>query len=139
MTTGRLIPSSSFSGGFVVVNESWSEPSLFDTSGLIEVSEPSVTALHIFTYWVSEIKSSARRKPVFSEKRRKLIEKALATYGAEACFLAIDGCKASPWHMGENPQGVKYNDIELIFRNEKNIERFIERAEDRVIGFLEEN
>lgn len=95
--------------------------------------------MDVFTYWVSEIKSSARRKPVFSEKRRKLIEKALAAYGPEACFQAIDGCKASPWHMGENPQGVKYNDIELIFRNERNIERFIERAEDRVIGFLEES
>lgn len=93
----------------------------------------------IFLYWVQELRPTARRQPVLSEKRRKLIKKALDVYGSEACFSAIDGCKASPWHMGENPQGVKYNDIELIFRNERNIERFLELAENRVVGFLEEN
>ena len=117
---------------------SWEEPQLFgDTESCI--AESRVDASTIFTYWVNEIKPNARRKPVFSDKRRKLIEKALKTYGLEACLQAIDGCKASPWHMGENPQGVKYNDIELIFRNERNIERFVEKAEDRVIGFLEES
>lgn len=103
-----------------------------ETSSSVQVSE-------IFDYWISQIRPGSRRKPVLSEKRRKLIEKALRQYGADGCYLAIDGCKASEWHMGENPQGVKYNDIELIFRNERNIERFMERAEDRVVGFLEES
>jgi hypothetical protein len=43
--------------------------------------------------------------------------------------------------MGQNPQGKKYNDIELIFRNAQNIERFAGMGSDKRSGggFLEED
>lgn len=83
----------------------------------------------VFDHWVIELRSNQRGpQPVLSEPRRKLIKKALSDYGIDNCKLAIDGCKRSDWHMGENPSGKRYNDIELIFRNSRNIERFIDMA-----------
>jgi hypothetical protein len=37
---------------------------------------------------------------------------------------AISGCAMSDWHMGDNPRGKKYDDIELILRDSAHIERF---------------
>ena len=47
-------------------------------------------------------------------------------YGTQGCKDAISGTTHSPWHMGHNPQGKKYDDIELILRDEKHIEMFID-------------
>lgn len=33
--------------------------------------------------------------------------------------------------MGDNPQGKRYVDVELIFRNAANVEKFIELADKR--------
>jgi hypothetical protein len=60
------------------------------------------------------------------DKRRSKIEKAIGLYGIEACKDAISGATHSPWHMGHNPQGKKYDDIELILRDEKHIEMFLD-------------
>jgi hypothetical protein len=40
-------------------------------------------------------------------------------------MLAIDGCKASAWHMGENDRHKKFDSLGLIFRDAEQIEKFI--------------
>ena len=46
-------------------------------------------------------------------------------YTAEQMHDAFIGCARSSFHAGFNEQGKKYDDLELILRNEKNIDRFI--------------
>lgn len=41
---------------------------------------------------------------------------------------AVDGCRRSPWHMGQNPERKVYDDLEMICRDEVNVEKFIQFA-----------
>lgn len=43
---------------------------------------------------------------------------------------AIDGCAASPFHVGENEQGTRYDDLTLICRSGSKLESFAARAPD---------
>lgn len=44
---------------------------------------------------------------------------------------AIDGMAGSEFHSGSNDGGKRYDDLELCFRNIRNVERFIESARGR--------
>lgn len=96
--------------------------------------------LKVFGEWVRWCKSGRGPKPVLNEERIVIIGAAIADYGLQTCIDAVIGCSYSDWHMGQNPQGKKYNDIELIFRNAQNIEKFAGMGSDRRSGggFLDE-
>ena len=86
---------------------------------------PASLIQEIFDLWVSIHRNSGRgRSPVLSEKRSRLIAKGVVSHGAAACREAIQGCALSDWHMGKNPSGKKYDDIELILRDAQKIEKF---------------
>ena len=79
----------------------------------------------VFDYWLTTCRNTGRGlTPVLTDKRNKLIAKAISWYGEDGCRLAIDGCAKSPWHMGDNPSGKRYDSIELILRDAEHIERF---------------
>lgn len=60
------------------------------------------------------------------KKRGDVIREAVRMgYTAEQMHNAFIGCARSSFHAGFNEQGKKYDDLELILRNEKNIDRFI--------------
>jgi hypothetical protein len=103
------------------------------------VSTSKVTTgeiFEVFQHWVSLCRTSAKgRKPVLGDRRRTRIEKAIGMYGVEACKDAISGATHSPWHMGHNPQGKKYDDIELVLRDEKHIEMFLDIYDGVEEGF----
>ena len=46
----------------------------------------------------------------------------------EELCQAVDGCLASPHHQGQNANGQKYDDLELICRSPEHVERFIRIA-----------
>lgn len=96
--------------------------------------------MKVFGEWVRWCKSSRGPKPALTEERIVIIGAAIADYGLQTCIDAVIGCSYSDWHMGQNPQGKKYNDVELIFRNAQNIERFAGMGSDRRAagGFLDE-
>lgn len=81
------------------------------------------TARTVFDLWVA-LYRNARRPPVLDPKREKLIRKALETHGPDTVEAAVRGVACSEWHMGRNPQGKKYTDIELILRDAKHVEMF---------------
>src|SRR5262245_20858244 len=84
----------------------------------------NVTA--VFEYWKSQM---GHPKAQLSDDREKAITARLKNgYTLEDIKLAIDGCKASGFHQGENGQGRKYDDIELICRKGSKLEQFIEMA-----------
>jgi hypothetical protein len=77
----------------------------------------------VFAHW-----QAAMQKPraALDDKRRKVIRKALlAGYGVADLCKAIDGCKASPWHMGQNERGKAFNTLELILRDAEKIDSFM--------------
>ena len=58
-----------------------------------------------------------------------MIARRLVEYGEPEIIAAIDGCRRSPFHQGENDTGQRYVDLELILRSAAHIERFAELAE----------
>jgi hypothetical protein len=84
----------------------------------------------VFDHWVQVVKHrdgkrAPTRQPVLGPKRERAIRRALNLYGVQTCKDAIDGVLHSDFHMGNNSRGKIYDDIELILRNEIQIERFL--------------
>ena len=76
----------------------------------------------VFMYWQAVMDHSGAK---LDQKRKRIISRALKDYSVEDLRLAIDGCKASPWHRGGNPDGRVYDSLGLIFRDAEHIEQFI--------------
>ena len=91
-----------------------------------EPDAPPADAQEVFDYWKEQM---GKAKARFIPKRRTAIKARFKEgYTVEDCKLAIDGCKASSYHMGENTEGkdgagVVYDGFQLIFRA-GNVERF---------------
>ena len=80
----------------------------------------------VFLHWAGSFKKPRAR---LDEKREKKIGAAIRMgYAVEDLCAAIDGCKASRWHMGENDRRRQYINIELIFRDADHIDDFMDRA-----------
>lgn len=81
----------------------------------------------VFETWLAE---SGRdpTKTKLSEKRGRLIRKAVKDYPLEDVLAALRGWKNSPWHRGENPGKHVYNELELLLRDSEHIERFRDLA-----------
>lgn len=88
-----------------------------------EIAQSEV--LEIFNLWRETFHPARKNSVKLTEKRYARIAAAIATYGVRTCQLAIVGCSFSDWHMGQNPQGVRYTDIALIFRSHEHVERFV--------------
>ena len=67
----------------------------------------------LFEFW----RTTLGKKALLSEERRAILAWAILNYGMETCEMAIKGCSISDWHMGRNPNNVRYDSVELIFRN----------------------
>jgi hypothetical protein len=101
---------------------------LFDVDGIGD-PKPRVTegeVRDVFDYWV---RTHNARGAHLSKLRRRRIHDAIRDYGLAVCFAAVDGCRRSAWHMGDNPRGQRYNDVSLILRDAGHIERFSALAE----------
>jgi len=83
----------------------------------------------VFDHWVATCRTSGRGpKPVLTDKRAKVIARAIGWYGIGTCKAAIDGIVTSDFHMGHNRRGKRYDSIELILRDAEHIEGFAEMA-----------
>lgn len=77
----------------------------------------------LFEFW----RTTLGKKALLSDERRAIVAWAILNYGMETCEMAIKGCSLSDWHMGRNPNNVKYDSVELIFRNAEKVEGFVEK------------
>ena len=91
-----------------------------------KVRESAGDVAKVFAHWQTVM---AKPRASLDDKRRSLIRKALAHYSAADLCKAIDGCKASPFHMGINDRGTAYNALELIMRNAEKIDAFMAMAD----------
>ena len=80
----------------------------------------------IFDYWKVTMNKNNSAK-LTSARMTKIKARLNDGYTVDQIKEAISGCARSEFHMGKNDNGKKYNDIELICRDGKNIEQFSEK------------
>lgn len=86
-------------------------------------------AVAVFDHWRSVMNHPSAK---FDEKRAKTIREALKLgYTLDQLRQAIEGCKASAWHMGANKNSTVYDSIDLILRDAAHIDQFIALAAKR--------
>lgn len=82
-------------------------------------------AEEVFRHWQETME---RPQAIMTPKRQQLIQARLREgYTVERLKAAIDGCKRSPFHMGQNDRKRRFDSIELILRDAKHIEDFEEQ------------
>lgn len=91
---------------------------------------PMSDVLQVFDLWVDIFHPTGRSHVLLTAKRHQRIASAVEAYGVQMCLLAVKGCSMSDWHMGANPQGKKYTDLSLIFRDHDRVSKFIDLALD---------
>lgn len=79
----------------------------------------------VFNFWRDTFYSASKNHVKLTAKRHQRIASAIGAYGLDTCLMAISGCSLSDWHMGNNPNGVRYTDVALIFRSHEHVERFV--------------
>jgi len=80
--------------------------------------------IEIFEFWKITMQKPAAK--LTAARRTKIKARLSDGYPVQQILDAIVGCTRSTWHMGANPQRKKYNDLELICRDGRNIEQFSE-------------
>ncbi|MFT4059802.1 MAG: hypothetical protein QM652_09655 [Legionella sp.] len=89
----------------------------------------------LFEYWQ---KTMSHPRAKLDKKRQRTIDLALKLgYIVPELQKAIDGCKNTSFHMGQNDRNQVYDDITLILRDAEHIERFIATADKPVIDPLD--
>lgn len=86
--------------------------------------------LEVFNYWKEVMKKS--NSSILNAKRTKAITGRLKEgYTVEQIKMAIVGCSMTPHNMGQNNNGKKYDDLELICRDGVQVERFANNAQQQ--------
>jgi uncharacterized protein YdaU (DUF1376 family) len=88
--------------------------------------DAGVAVRAVFTYWQGVMGTQAHK---LEGKRERAIKGRLKDgYTIEDLCDAVDGCKSSPHHMGQNDRNTVYNDIELICRDGPHVDNFRNRV-----------
>lgn len=85
----------------------------------------------VFEHWVTGWRKhvGGTRAPVFDAKRKAKVGARLREgFSVEDLKRACDGMWVTPWNQGENPDGKKFNDLELVCRDAGKVERFMASA-----------
>jgi hypothetical protein len=81
----------------------------------------------VFEHWKTIMGHSRARLDM---ARARVIKARLKDgYTLEDLCLAIDGCGASSFHMGENDRNTTYDAITLILRDADHVDRFMQLGE----------
>lgn len=105
-------------GGHVLVNSP--EGSLGEET---KENTPSRKVHELFVYW--QVVMNHPQAKLNGERERKIRARLAEGYSLEQLKAAVEGCRASDWHMGGGPDGRVFDDIELICRNASKVEQFL--------------
>jgi hypothetical protein len=90
----------------------------------------------VYEHWLLVMRPNRKgRRPALDDRRRLKVAAAIHDYGVTQCLTAIDGCARSDFHMGRNRLGKRYDDLELIFRDQDHVERFLVLGEEERGGW----
>lgn len=82
--------------------------------------------VEIFSFWQRMMDYP---KAVLDTSRRKCIQAAIAMgYDLTDLRQAIQGCASTPYNMGHNDRGERYDGLHIIFKSADQIDRFIRNA-----------
>lgn len=103
------------------------------TSGLVEEDSKeedtdksrvaSLGVRQVFDHWRKTMDHP--RSKLDSNRRNKIAARLKDGFTVEELIAAIDGCSRSEFHMGDNDQKKKYDDIALICRDASKVEFFM--------------
>jgi hypothetical protein len=83
----------------------------------------STPILEVFSYWQSALNHpQAKLTP---ERERVIRARLKEGYTLDVIKQAIDGCRASPFHRGQNERAQAYDDLTLICRSGSKLESFL--------------
>lgn len=82
----------------------------------------------VFRYWQGRM-GHPQAKP--GPRRSKVLARLREGYSVDQLRMAIQGCAASPHHMGENATKTRYDDLTLICRDGAKVEFFMGIAKER--------
>lgn len=88
----------------------------------VSVERTDRPGMIVFEAW--KVATGRNGNTVLTDKRKKVIREALRLYPLEDVVDAVRGWRFSPHHCGENDRGTTYNDIELLLRDARQIEKF---------------
>lgn len=91
-------------------------PSQPDLPGVLEPEQ------EVFDHW-REVMDHPEAK-LTKDRRTKVKARLAEGYTVEHLLDAIDGCKKSKFHMGENPERRKHDDLTLICRSASKVDQF---------------
>lgn len=98
----------------------------------IHMSETSSDVDVIFAYWQAALNHPNAK--MTTERQTAIRARLREGYSVQQLIQAIDGCKNSPHHQGENDRGIIYDDLTLICRNGSKVEQFIGYLERKEIN-----
>lgn len=81
----------------------------------------------VFGHWVAAMGKDPGR-PIGKTRAGKIRARLREGFSVDELKLAIDGCRASSWHMGDNPEGARYDEVGRIFNNTESVEKFMGRG-----------
>lgn len=90
-------------------------------------NQQSETLLLIFKFWQATLSHPYAK---LDNKRKKVIEQALKLgYSSDQICMAIKGCSLTPYNMGNNESGQRFDSLGLILRDAEHIDRFLHNAQ----------
>lgn len=89
----------------------------------LSTGKPSNDVLTVFDYWKQIM---GHKQACLDVKREGAVKARIKDgYTVEQLMAAVDGCKMSPFHQGQNDNAMVYDDLELICRDSKRVDQFI--------------
>ncbi len=95
-------------------------------------TEEGLAIYEVYEHWLAVMEKP--RAYLTDARKTKIFARLKEGYSVQDLKDAIDGCKSSEWHMGENDRGTVYNDLELIVRNGSKVEAFMARLQKKSGG-----
>lgn len=75
----------------------------------------------VFEAWQE---ATGHDRSVLDEPRKRLIRNAVKVHGLDKTLAAVRGVRWSPWHLGDNDRGKRYDSLALILRDADHVEEF---------------
>lgn len=94
---------------------------------------PSPVERRVFDHYVAQWRAviGGRRYPVYTPKRGALVKSRLAEgFTEDDLRTACEGLFRSSFHLGVNKDSKRYVDFELVMRDAKHVEQFLETHEE---------
>lgn len=98
--------------------------------GTVALSVPPLAAGQVERVFAAWQEATGHRQATLDEKRRRLIRAAIKSHGIDTAVAAVSGVRWSPFHMGDNDRGKRYDSLGLILRDADKIEEFARYERD---------